>query len=267
MSLDAGALQRFWAKVDKSAGDDGCWLWGGIKNHDGYGRVSIKKRAFSAHRVAWGLVNGEIQRGFCVCHRCDVRHCVNPSHLFLGTHAENMADCSSKGRIVPSRGEANPSAKLTEAQVLDLRADRSAGMSYPKLSAKYGVARSTAYKVATGQKWAAQSNHAAPVRSSDRRPGGGVMRNPPADLAAMFTSIPSNPESTPEAPVAPQVPGLIIPHFRTSAPRTINNQPNKRRPNAPTAASPRFRNGPFTYGESLAITKALAKRARKAAAL
>jgi len=70
-----------------------------------------------------------------------------------------------------------------------------------------------------------------------------------------------------EAPVAPQVPGLIIPHFRTSAPRTINNQPNKRRPNATTAASPRFRNGPFTYGESLAITKALAKRARKAAAL
>ena len=69
----------------------GCWLWLGFISPDGYGTRL-------AHRRAWELARGPIPDGMLVCHRCDVRHCVNPDHLFLGTHLDNMRDMIRKGR-------------------------------------------------------------------------------------------------------------------------------------------------------------------------
>lgn len=116
-------MERIASRTDKS-GD--CWLWVGTKDRDGYGVINIDRRMRFTHRVVWEHTNGKSPKGLCVCHRCDEPACINPSHLFLGTHADNMRDMFAKGRANPQsrRGEKNARAKLTEAAVIAIRADK-----------------------------------------------------------------------------------------------------------------------------------------------
>jgi hypothetical protein len=87
---------RFWAKVSKT---DDCWNWIGAIGETGYGNFGIGYRTYRAHRLSYEMHYGPIPSGMLVCHKCDNRKCVRPDHLFIGTHKDNMTDCSEKGRL------------------------------------------------------------------------------------------------------------------------------------------------------------------------
>jgi len=139
---------RFWSRVLK-ADADCCWLWMAGKNTRGYGTMGEGGRhcrSVLSHRVSWELANGPIPAGLFVLHHCDNPACVNPGHLFLGTHTDNMRDSASKGRQRYQRhpettqGSNHPGHKLTEADVVDIRARyRAGGILQRELAAEYGV--------------------------------------------------------------------------------------------------------------------------------
>ena len=85
----------FWSLVKKTSG---CWIWEGGRDGKGYGRVWHEGKRKGAHRVAYELVVGKIPTGMCACHHCDNPICVNPEHIFIGTHKDNMRDCTAKSR-------------------------------------------------------------------------------------------------------------------------------------------------------------------------
>lgn len=146
---------RLWSKVDRSGGPDACWPWLGAHDRHGYGSLGIDGKTVKAYRLAWELAHGPIPPGMSVCHRCDNPPCCNPYRcLFLGTQAENMADCARKGRNRWTFGEGNPFAKLTETRVVEMRQRYAAGgVSYRELGCEYGVCETTANKIVHGEKW------------------------------------------------------------------------------------------------------------------
>jgi hypothetical protein len=88
-------VERFWRRVNRT---DGCWLWTGARKTSGYGEINIGGAIWDTHRLAWTITQGPIPDGLCVLHTCDVRPCVNPDHLWLGTIADNNRDMFAKGR-------------------------------------------------------------------------------------------------------------------------------------------------------------------------
>lgn len=115
-------IPRFWKYINKI--DNGCWLWTGWKNIDGYGSISVKGKDIKAHRFSYELHKDIIPIGMFVLHICDNPPCVNPEHLFIGNNSDNMQDMRNKGRANDknkSSGEKHYRHKLTIQQVQAIR--------------------------------------------------------------------------------------------------------------------------------------------------
>lgn len=138
--------------------DTGCIEWLGATAL-GYGLVNrrIKKGARritrSVHRLAYQEYVGEIPEGLLVCHHCDNRKCINPKHLFLGTHKDNADDRQNKGRGNQAFGERNHFAKLTELQVILIRQLRRYGIAQKKVAAAFGVHEVTIRETVSRKRW------------------------------------------------------------------------------------------------------------------
>ena len=136
--------------IDKS-GD--CWIWTGYTDRAGYGRTHGGRLA---HRTMWGMIHGHVPDGKCVLHRCDVRNCVNPAHLFLGTQAENVADMDAKGRRF--RGPVNQGAKnhfatLNETDVRLIFLLREKGLTQKEIAKRFGISQSTVSTIINRKTW------------------------------------------------------------------------------------------------------------------
>ena len=135
-----------------------CWEWTGHKNAGGYGSVTAIPLGGTgmmlAHRAAWEHAFGSIPSGRCVLHMCDNPACCNPTHLQLGTQRDNIKDMDAKGRRRVGRGVNHTNAKLTEADVKEMRKLRAQGWTYEKLKSHYGLAsKNTVHNVCNHKTW------------------------------------------------------------------------------------------------------------------
>jgi hypothetical protein len=157
--------RRFLDKVEKTAG--GCWLWTGSLLNSGYGQFWFNGNKITAHRFACEFYRGPVPQGLDVCHRCDVKRCVNPDHLFVDTTSGNLADMIAKGRSatgerswvrkhpeIVKRGEQHGMAKATDQVVRRIRQLHNAGaMSISRIAQEVGLGASTVGHIINGDTW------------------------------------------------------------------------------------------------------------------
>lgn len=165
-------IERFMQKVHQD--ESGCWLWTASRMSTGYGGFRLYGVAkVGAHRAAWMLMVGEIPSGIHVCHKCDVRLCVNPAHLFLGTCQDNSDDRVAKGRqakgesfrlatqATRARGNRHGRSKVTAHQVEEIRniyssaprGQRVKRGTVADLSIRYGLHKTTIMRIVRWQTW------------------------------------------------------------------------------------------------------------------
>jgi hypothetical protein len=152
--MNAKDRERFLSKFTQGDPDE-CWEWEAGRFNTGYGCFWAEGKHHKAHRVSYEVFAGPIPKhdsyhGACVCHSCDNRRCVNPAHLFIGTHAENVQDMVAKGRSARPQGIKNPSSKLTKSQIYAIRADP---MTYQYIADAYGISKSNVCRIKLRQTW------------------------------------------------------------------------------------------------------------------
>ena len=147
VEVNEEVLGLFWPLVDKSRGEDACWIYTGQTNDRGYGVLYYQHLSMLAHRLSYTIHRGPIPAGRKVLHTCDTPPCIQPLHLWPGTHADNVHDMDRKGRRGKQpyhRGEKSPVAKLTDAQTTELRQRYLSGeVTQKQLAEEYGVIRQT----------------------------------------------------------------------------------------------------------------------------
>lgn len=148
-------IERFMSFVSKNE-KTGCWIFNGSRSQHGYGFFVADRKKLQAHRFSYRHFKGQIPPEMFVCHKCDTPPCVNPEHLFIGTRADNMMDARNKGRwvLLGRSGDASPSAKLTNEQVINIRREHQIdGARCCDLARKYGRTETCIRLILKGKTW------------------------------------------------------------------------------------------------------------------
>ncbi|KGQ19903.1 Phage protein [Lysobacter dokdonensis DS-58] len=151
-ALEAAKLKNRLDEWSIPVPESGCWLWTGCTS-GGYGLTSHRNKSVGAHRVSWMVHRGPIPDGAVVCHKCDTPGCINPDHLFLGSHRENMLDKIRKGRQPSNAGERHGMSKLSDADVREIRRRVWAGERQRDVAAAFGVTRGHISYITTSRGW------------------------------------------------------------------------------------------------------------------
>ena len=142
----------------------GCWLSKRL-TYNGYAQLRFRGKHIGFHRLSYAFFNGDFDDNLDVLHKCDIKRCFNPEHLFLGTPADNSADMVTKGRSVKGEkhymfgnghlqtGEKNGHAKLQKHQVIEILTKRKEGLTVPKLAKEYGVSNYAVEDIIYGRRW------------------------------------------------------------------------------------------------------------------
>lgn len=142
-------MQRFWSKVRKT---DKCWIWtAGIRNLSGYGQFWFQGRSVLAHRFSFALARGPLPDSDILLHSCDNRLCVNPEHLSIGTHDQNVRQAVERNRT--SHGEAHHNHLLTEDQVIEIRQALKQGEFQRAIAERFGISQITVSNIKTEKTW------------------------------------------------------------------------------------------------------------------
>lgn len=156
--MDKSTIARFWEKVNKHGPihpllGTRCWLWSGGTICHGYGYFWLDGKNERAHRVSWLIANRKWP-DLLILHHCNMHNCVRPSHLFEGTHQDNMDDMVQKQRVKSPVGSKHGMAKLTEQDVLAIRQKYAVGdVLQRQLASEYGVSRPRISHIISGTNW------------------------------------------------------------------------------------------------------------------
>lgn len=132
---------------------NGCWVWNRSLHDDGYARIRHEGKEYRVSRIMWEYMTGQkIPRGMYACHKCDNPLCVNPDHIFIGTHKDNMHDAAIKGRTNRPKPEESPRAKLTWEQVRAIREELKTSTTRA-VAKKYGMGKSTVHQIGANETW------------------------------------------------------------------------------------------------------------------
>lgn len=147
-------IERLFIGIDRSDSNS-CWIFKArTVDKDGYARIRQNYIYKRVHRASWELKNGKIPKGMLVCHKCDVRLCINPNHLFLGTQKDNMRDMVNKNQAINNRrGEKHNKAKLKESDVITIRELRKLGTPCRKIAKIYKMDNSTIHDIVNYTLW------------------------------------------------------------------------------------------------------------------
>lgn len=143
---------RFYSKINIDY-ETGCWIWKCQQKDNGYGRFYFNGKYYTAHRFNYALTFGSIPKELFGCHMCDQKSCVNPYHIWMGTHEQNMKDMVNKKRSAILLGDKNGRAKLTQEKVDDMRKLNKKGMNYTQLADFFNLGKSQVSRICRGISW------------------------------------------------------------------------------------------------------------------
>lgn len=146
ITISERAEEKF-ARLAPTGEPDACWRWIGYVAPNGYGWLNVGALKIPAHRFALQRAGRPVPKGMDACHTCDVRACVNPRHLYAGTRAQNMADCTSRRRHNKPSGERHWRTRLSDDDVRAMRAARAAGATTVELGRRFGVNTGTVSRI------------------------------------------------------------------------------------------------------------------------